>query len=89
MHAQAFRDEIERSLTPDQIERLAQGETEVLADLAEDPLDRLLLAKAYAESQEGTPPPAIHARLVDAISEAQIDAQRLRQVSSHRGPIHG
>lgn len=87
--AQAFRHEIERSLTPEQIERLAQGETEVLADLAEEPLDRLLLAKAYAESQEGTPPPAIHARLVDAISEAQIDAQRLRQVSNHRGPIHG
>lgn len=85
--ARAFRKEIERSLTPEQIERLGQGDETAALDLAEDRIDRLHLAKAYLETSEATARSVLHARLVDEIGDAQIDAQRLRHGS--QGPVHG
>ncbi|MBP1806993.1 hypothetical protein [Rubellimicrobium aerolatum] len=87
--ARAFQEEIERRLTPDQIDRLLQGDDGALAEVASEPLDRLQLARAYLEADRATEGSAAHARLLDRLVDAQIDAQRLRHGHALRGAVHG
>ena len=83
--------QIERNLTPNAVTALRAGHADVLEKFTEQPLRQLELAKAYLESSEVTAHgPAIE-RVLDALAEEQIEAQRARHATTHgeKGITHG
>lgn len=86
---ETLRDTLQRVLTPAQIERLARGDEEVIADLSRTlnevapPLTR----------EEGTDPVRSrtedHATPVHRLAEAMGEARRQRESHEDEGPIHG
>jgi len=86
--ARTFREVIERTLDGDQLARLAQGDEDGAADLADDRIDRLQLTKAYVEATSGLGS-TVRARLVEEVGDEQIDLQRLRHAHTQGGLIHG
>ena len=83
--ARAFRVEMERRFDPGTLARLGRGEAAALAQVAENRLDGLCLARAWLDS--GGEPPRSEARmsLVDALIGAQIDAKRERLAHEEDG----
>ena len=88
---QRFVAQIDRSLTPDAVAALRAGNAEVLDKFSQDPLRQLELAKAYLESSEVTAHGPAMERVLDALAEEQIEAQRARHVAAHgeKGITHG
>jgi type IV secretion system T-DNA border endonuclease VirD2 len=88
---QRFVAQIDKSLTPDAVAALRAGNAEVLDKFSQDPLRQLELAKAYLESSEVTAHGPAMERVLDALAEEQIEAQRARHVVEHgeKGITHG
>ena len=89
--AEAFRAQIDARLGPDGTARLRAGDEDATADLVDSKLERLVLAKAYLESNEDTAHGPAMERVRDALAEEQIDVQRLRQgtTDGEKGVSHG
>ncbi len=83
--ARAFRAEMERRFDPGTLQRLGRGEAAALAEVAENRLDALCLARAWLDS--GGEPPRSERRmsLVDALIDAQFDAKRERLAHEEDG----
>jgi len=83
--------QIDKSLTPEGVSALRAGNAEVLDKFSEDPLRQLELAKAYLESSEVTAHGPAMERVLDALAEEQIEAQRARHAAAHgeKGITHG
>ncbi|MFN3844340.1 MAG: relaxase/mobilization nuclease domain-containing protein [Paracoccaceae bacterium] len=88
---QRLIEQIDRNLTPDAVAALRAGNAEVLDKFSQDPLRQLELAKAYLESSEVTAHGPAMERVLDAMAEEQIEAQRARHVAAHgeKGITHG
>lgn len=88
---QRFVAQIDKSLTPDAVAALRAGNAEVLDKFSQEPLRQLELAKAYLESSEVTAHGPAMERVLDALAEEQIEAQRARHVVAHgeKGITHG
>ncbi|MGB3248468.1 MAG: relaxase/mobilization nuclease domain-containing protein, partial [Tabrizicola sp.] len=88
---QRLVEQIDKSLTPDAVAALRAGNAEVLDKFSQDPLRQLELAKAYLESSEVTAHGPAMERVLDALVEEQIEAQRARHVVAHgeKGISHG
>ncbi|SOC17240.1 relaxase/mobilization nuclease domain-containing protein [Rhodobacter maris] len=83
--------QIDRNLAPDAITALCAGHADVLDKFTQDPLRQLELAKAYLESSEVTAHGPAMERVLDALAEEQIEAQRARHAAGHgeKGITHG
>ena len=83
--------QIDRNLAPDAITALRAGHADVLDKFTQDPLRQLELAKAYLESSEVTAHGPAMERVLDALAEEQIEAQRARHAAGHgeKGITHG
>ena len=66
-------------------------QADVLEKFTEQPLRQLELAKAYLESSEVTAHGPAMERVLDALAEEQIEAQRARHAATHgeKGITHG
>ncbi len=83
--------QIDRNLTPNAVTALRAGHADVLEKFTEHPLQQLELAKAYLESSEVTAHGPVMERVLDALAEEQIEAQRARHAAAHgeKGITHG
>ena len=83
--------QINRNLTPNAVTALRAGHADVLEKFTEQPLRQMELAKAYLESIEVTAHGPAMERVLDALAEEQIDAQRARHAAAHgeKGITHG
>jgi type IV secretion system T-DNA border endonuclease VirD2 len=88
---QRLVEQVNERLTPDAITALRSGEVHVLDKFTEDPLRQLELAKTYLQSSEITAHGPAMERVLDALAEEQIEAQRARHAASHgeKGITHG
>jgi len=88
---QRLVEQVNERLTPDAITALRSGEADVLDKFTEDPLRQLELAKTYLQSSEVTAHGPAMERVLDALAEEQIEAQRARHATSHgeKGITHG
>lgn len=88
---QRLVEQIDKSLTPDAVAALRAGNAEVLDKFSQDPLQQLELAKAYLESSDVTAHGPAMERVLDALAEEQIEAQRARHAAAHgeKGITHG
>jgi len=88
---QRFVAQIDRNLTPNAVTALRAGHADVLEKFTEHPLRQLELAKAYLESSEVTAYGSAMERVLDALAEEQIEAQRARHAAAHgeKGITHG
>ena len=83
--------QIDRNLTPNAVTALRAGHADVLEKFTEHPLRQLELAKAYLESSEVTAHGPAMERVLDALADEQIEAQRARHAAAHgeKGITHG
>lgn len=83
--------QVDERLTPDALEALRNGNADVLHRFTEDPLRQLELAKTYLQSSEVTAHGPAMERVLDALAEEQIEAQRARHAASvgEKGITHG
>jgi type IV secretion system T-DNA border endonuclease VirD2 len=83
--------QIDQNLTSNAVTALRAGHADVLEKFTEHPLRQLELAKAYLESSEATAHGPAMERVLDALAEEQIEAQRARHVVAHgeKGITHG
>ncbi|CAM9909394.1 unnamed protein product [Chrysoparadoxa australica] len=83
--------QIDRNLTPNAVTALRAGHADVLEKFTEHPLRQLELAKAYLESSEVTAHGTAMERVLDALADEQIEAQRARHAATHgeKGITHG
>ena len=83
--------QIDRNLTPNAVTALRAGHADVLEKFSEHPLQQLELAKAYLESSEVTAHGPAMERVLDALADEQIEAQRARHAAAHgeKGITHG
>ncbi len=88
---QRLVEQVNERLTPDAIKALRSGEAQVLDKFTEDPLRQLELAKTYLQSSEVTAHGPAMERVLDALAEEQIEAQRARHAAAHgeKGTTHG
>lgn len=88
---QRLVEQIDKSLTPDAVAALRAGNAEVLDKFSQDPLRQLELAKAYLEGSEVTAHGPAMERVLDALAEERIEAQRARHAAAHgeKGITHG
>ena len=87
--ARPFRAALERQLTPEELERLRQGDEAALQRLSDDRLERLALAKAYLEGDAATRNTPAHYRVLKQIVSDQVDERRLAHGHDEEGPSHG
>ncbi|WP_306006443.1 relaxase/mobilization nuclease domain-containing protein [Aquicoccus porphyridii] len=83
--------QVDERLSPDAIDALRAGNAEVLDKFTEDPLRQLELAKTYLQSSEVTAHGPAMERVLDALAEEQIEAQRAHHAAAHgeKGITHG
>jgi type IV secretion system T-DNA border endonuclease VirD2 len=88
---QRLVEQIDRNLTPDAVTALRAGHADVLDKFTEDPMQQLELAKAYLQSSGVTAHGPAMERVLDALAEEQIEAQRVRHAAAHgeKGITHG
>ena len=88
---QRLIEQVDRNLTPNAVTALRAGHADVLDKFTEHPLRQLELAKAYLESSEVTAHGPAMERVLDALAEEQIEAQRARHAATHgeKGITHG
>lgn len=86
----SYRDAVERELDEDQIERLRDGDADVLKDRIEDRLDRLYAAKTYLQSDAVTANCGATRAVVEEIAEREYQLHRADLVDgeSERGETH-
>lgn len=88
---QRLIEQVDRNLKPNAVTALRAGHADVLEKFTEHPLRQLELAKAYLESSEVTAHGPAMERVLDALAEEQIEAQRARHAAAHgeKGFTHG
>ena len=86
----SFRDAVERELDDAQIDRLRDGDVDVLKDRIEDRLDRLYAAKTYLQSDAATANSEATRAVVEEIADREFELQRADLVDgeSERGETH-
>ena len=86
----SYRDAVERELDDAQIDRLRDGDVDVLKDRIEDRLDRLYAAKTYLQSDESTANSEATRAVVEEIADREFELQRADLVDgeSERGETH-
>lgn len=85
-----YRDAIERDLDLVQIERLKEGNADVLKSRIEDRLDRLYAAKVYLQSDATTANSEATRMVVEEIADREYELQRtdLTDGETERGETH-
>ena len=88
---QRLVEQMNERLSTDELKALRSGNAEVLEKFTGDPLRQLELAKTYLESSEVTAHGPAMERVLDALAEEQIEAQRARHTAAHgeKGITHG
>lgn len=88
---QRLVEQMNERLSTDELKALRSGSAEVLEKFTGDPLRQLELAKTYLESSEVTAHGPAMERVLDALAEEQIEAQRARHTAAHgeKGITHG
>ena len=86
----SYRETVERELDEVQIERLRDGDVDVLKDRIEDRLDRLYAAKAYLRSDAATANSEATRAVVEEIADREYELHRADLVDgeSERGETH-
>jgi|TARA_R110002072_G_scaffold96296_1_gene211857 type IV secretion system T-DNA border endonuclease VirD2 len=86
----AYRDAVERELDDGQIERLRDGDVDVLKNQIGDRLDRLYAAKTYLQSDEATANSEATRAVVEEIADREYELHRADLVDgeSERGETH-
>jgi len=86
----AYRDAVERELDAAQIERLRDGDVDVLKTQIEDRLDRLYAAKTYLQSDAATANSEATRAVVEEIADREFELHRADLVDgeSERGETH-
>ncbi|MEM6275926.1 MAG: relaxase/mobilization nuclease domain-containing protein [Pseudomonadota bacterium] len=86
----AYRDAVERDLDAEQIERLRDGDVEVLREQIADRLDRLYAAKVYLQSDEPTANSEAARAVVEEIADREYELHRadLTEGEKERGETH-
>ncbi|WP_226561675.1 relaxase/mobilization nuclease domain-containing protein [Salipiger thiooxidans] len=86
----SYRDAVERQLDDAQIDRLRDGDVDVLKDRIEDRLDRLYAAKTYLQSDESTANSEATRAVVEEIADREYELHRADLVDgeSERGETH-
>ena len=86
----AYRDAVERELDGEQIDRLRDGDVEVLREQITDRLDRLYAAKVYLQSDEATANSEAARAVVEEIADREYDLHRadLTDGEKERGETH-
>ena len=86
----SYREAIERELDEEQIDRLREGDVNVLKDQIEDRLDRLYAAKAYLKSDATTANSEAARAVVEEIADREYELHRADIVDgeSERGETH-
>jgi type IV secretion system T-DNA border endonuclease VirD2 len=89
--AQRLVEQMNERLSTDELKALRSGNAEVLEKFTGDPLRQLELAKTYLESSEVTAHGPAMERVLDALAEEQIEAQRACHTAAHgeKGITHG
>ncbi|WP_428929824.1 relaxase/mobilization nuclease domain-containing protein [Marinibacterium sp. SX1] len=80
----AYRDAVERELDDGQIERLRDGDADVLKSQIEDRLDRLYAAKTYLQSDEATANSEATRAVVEEIADREYELHRADLVDGER-----
>ncbi len=85
-----YREAVERELEEIQIERLRDGDVDVLKDQIEDRLDRLYAAKHYLQSDSATANSEASRAVVEEIADREYELNRddLVDGESERGETH-
>ena len=83
--------QVNERLSPDAIDALRSGNADVLEKFTEDPLRQLELARTYLQSSEVTAHGPAMERVLEALVEEQIEAQRALHAAAHddKGVTHG
>jgi len=86
----SFREVVERELDQAQIDRLREGDVDVLKEQIEDRLDRLYAAKAYLKSDAATANSEAARAVVEEIADREYELHRADLVDgeSERGETH-
>ena len=86
----SYREAVERDLDKDRIERLRDGDVDVLKDQIEDRLDRLYAAKAYLQSDASTANSEATRAVVEEIADREYELHRADALDSEteRGETH-
>ena len=74
--------QVDERLTPNARDALRNGDAEALHRFTEDPLRQLELARTYLESSEVTAHGPVMERVLYALAEGQIEAQRARHAAA-------
>ena len=85
-----YREAIERELDADQIDRLRDGDVDILKPRVEDRLDRLYAAKVYLQSDEATANSEATRAVIEEIAGREFERQLadLHGGESERGETH-
>ncbi|MEO1538254.1 MAG: relaxase/mobilization nuclease domain-containing protein [Pseudomonadota bacterium] len=86
----AYREAVERELDAEQIERLRDGDLDVLKEQITDHLDRLYAAKVYLQSDEATANSEAARAVVEEIADREYELHRadLTDGEKERGETH-
>ena len=86
----SYREAVERELDEEQIDRLREGDVNVLKDQIKDRLDRLYAAKAYLKSDAATANSEAARAVVEEIADREYELHRADLVDgeSERGETH-
>ncbi|MEM7668363.1 MAG: hypothetical protein AAF317_04325, partial [Pseudomonadota bacterium] len=86
----AYRETVERELDAEQIDRLRDGDVDVLREQITDRLDRLYAAKVYLQSDEATANSEAARAVVEEIADREYELQRadLTDGEKERGETH-
>ncbi|WP_371228075.1 relaxase/mobilization nuclease domain-containing protein [Roseovarius sp. 2305UL8-3] len=86
----AYREAVERELDSEQIDRLRDGDVEVLRDQISDRLDRLYTAKVYLQSDAATANSEAARAVVEEIADREYELHRadLTDGEKERGESH-
>ncbi|MEM9840720.1 MAG: relaxase/mobilization nuclease domain-containing protein [Pseudomonadota bacterium] len=80
----SYREAVERELDEVQIDRLREGDADVLKDQIEDRLDRLYAAKAYLKSDAATANSEAARAVVEEIADREYELHRADLVDGER-----
>ena len=86
----AYREAVERELDDEQIDRLREGDVEVLREQISDRLDRLYAAKVYLQSDEATANSEAARAVVEEIADREYELHRadIKDGEKERGETH-
>jgi type IV secretion system T-DNA border endonuclease VirD2 len=86
----SYREAVERELDDEQVERLRNGDADVLSERIEDRLDRLYAAKTYLQSDAATANSEAARAVVEEIADREYERDRADLVDGEtdRGQTH-